>query len=139
MSKEHPAQKAIDLTASLPGPLPASREQIVVSDDWTRNWQAKIAVKIAAMFIWVLIATAFAGVVYYTNDLDRQVEKSLRHDLDGLGYRIQTALQALPSLTLDSSESVLKRVLEAEVSDSDFDGITLVLGQEVTGHSAFTR
>ena len=38
-------------------------EKIIVADDWTRNWQANIAVKVTAMVLWVVILVAFMVVV----------------------------------------------------------------------------
>jgi signal transduction histidine kinase/DNA-binding response OmpR family regulator len=67
-------------------------ENIVVTDDWTRNWQARIAIKITAIFLWVIILGGFGAVVLFTTDLDVHIEREISRDLDALAHRVQAAL-----------------------------------------------
>jgi len=46
-----------------------------VTDDWTRNWQAKVAIKITAVFLWVIILGGFCTAIYFTKDLETYIEK----------------------------------------------------------------
>jgi signal transduction histidine kinase/response regulator of citrate/malate metabolism len=67
-------------------------ENVVVTDDWTRNWQARIAIKITAIFLWVIILGGFGTVVFVTKDLDVYIEKEVSRDLDAVAHRLQSLL-----------------------------------------------
>lgn len=64
----------------------------VVTDDWTRNWQAKVAIKITAVFLWVIILGGFCTATYFTKDLEIYIEEEVLRDLDAITHRIQTQL-----------------------------------------------
>ena len=78
------------MSATIETPI---KENVVITDDWTRNWQAKIAVKITAMFLWVIILSGFGTVVYFTQELDEHIGEEISHDLDALAFQIQDSLQ----------------------------------------------
>ena len=71
-----------------------SNDRVVVTDDWTRNWQAKIAIKITAMFLWVIILCGFGVVIYLTEDFGSHVNEEIAHDIDALAYQVQSVLSA---------------------------------------------
>ncbi|UCE75733.1 MAG: response regulator [Gammaproteobacteria bacterium] len=101
-------------------------EKIVVTDDWTRNWQARIAIKITAIFLWVIILSGFATVVFFTKDLDVHIEQEISHDLDGVAHRVQSALSRQGSeLGPDSGDGV-RLLIEEAISQN---------GVEITGHA----
>jgi diguanylate cyclase (GGDEF)-like protein len=51
------------------------KKEIIVSNDWTKNWQASITVKITAIALWPTIALAFIVTFYLLSDLEEQVRK----------------------------------------------------------------
>lgn len=51
------------------------RQDVIVSNDWTRNWQASISVKITAIALWPTIIVVFITAFYFLNDLEEQVKQ----------------------------------------------------------------
>ncbi len=53
-----------------------------LSDDWTKNWQASIAVKITAVVMWAIIPFGFAIALLLVNNIKVDVEQSINDDAD---------------------------------------------------------
>ena len=70
------------------------RSTALGSDDWTRNWQASIAVKITAMVLWVIIVVVFIVSTVFLNDLQRQLESEYSGSADQVAYQVALALHA---------------------------------------------
>lgn len=51
------------------------QHDIIVSNDWTKNWQASIAVKITAITLWPTIFVVFIAAFFMLDDLDQQVRQ----------------------------------------------------------------
>jgi hypothetical protein len=68
-------------------PLPevnhVEAEQIVVSNDWTKNWQAKIAIKTTAIFLWMVISVSFVGIIWLNHNLAGGIERDIERDISG--------------------------------------------------------
>ncbi|RMG28841.1 MAG: HAMP domain-containing protein [Gammaproteobacteria bacterium] len=86
------------------------------SDDWTRNWQASIAVKITAIVLWVMIVLVFAAAIFYVHGLQARLQASLARQADAIAHRLQRALEQGKPV-----EEVLSRALE----ESRFQGARL--------------
>ena len=65
----------------------------VLSDDWKRNWQQSIAVKISALALWVVLPISLFIAFYYISDLEKQLEKQYLEKVDTLAYRIQSLFE----------------------------------------------
>lgn len=116
---------------------PASH--VLAPDDWTRNWQARIGVKVAALFIWVLMVFAFAGMVYYTQRLEGQLQSNINHDLDALSFRLLATLKQ-PGQPAAVIRKDLLDILQDEMGHSRFSAIRFVFSGEtlmvgITGES----
>lgn len=48
--------------------------EVIVSDDWTRNWQASIAVKITALVMWVIIVAVFMVATWLLRDMESRLQ-----------------------------------------------------------------
>lgn len=70
------------------------REPGVVSDDWTKNWQASIAVKITSMVLWVIIVVVFIASTIFLNDLQSQLETEYSDKADQVAYQVAATLSA---------------------------------------------
>ncbi len=59
-----------------------SEQRFVVDNDWTRNWEASIAVKITAVVIWALVFSSIiiSAVVLYGTDKRLLVEDTQREE-----------------------------------------------------------
>ena len=64
------------------------------SDDWTKNWQASIAVKITSMVLWVIIIVVFIASTVFLNDLQHQLEVEYSDKADQVAYQVAAALHA---------------------------------------------
>ncbi|MCP3850572.1 MAG: response regulator [Gammaproteobacteria bacterium] len=53
-----------------------------LSDDWTKNWQASIAVKITAVVMWAIIPFGFVIALLLVNNIKVDVEQSINDDAD---------------------------------------------------------
>jgi signal transduction histidine kinase/HPt (histidine-containing phosphotransfer) domain-containing protein len=112
--------------------------KVVVTDDWTRNWQARIAIKITAMFLWVIILGGFSTVIFFTSDLETHIEKDLMRDFDALSFNLQNLLNDRQSLREPQLRERIQSLIETSLSDTrreivDHKGI---LGVRFTSDSA---
>ncbi|MBI3186955.1 MAG: response regulator [Gammaproteobacteria bacterium] len=103
-----------------------SEQQIIVADDWTRNWQANIAVKITAMVLWAVILVTFIVLmsVIWAN------EKNLREEFGYQSDNLQAEINHyLENEKAPSFDKLLKRI-EHELSLRPFDAIEITLGNQ---------
>jgi signal transduction histidine kinase len=98
--------------------------QTIISDDWTRNWQASIAVKITALVLWVMIVVVFIASALYLNDQQLRLETEYGNAADQVAYRVLVALQS------DSGDDVLPHDLLADLlSAHALNGIRVTVGE----------
>jgi len=57
-------------------------EQAIISDDWTKNWQASISVKITAVVMWVIIPFGFIIALFLLNNLQNNLIASVDDDAE---------------------------------------------------------
>ena len=57
-------------------------KQTILSDDWTKNWQASIAVKITAVVMWVMIPFGFVIALFLVNNIKHDVHASIDKDAE---------------------------------------------------------
>ena len=81
----------------------------VLSDDWKRNWQQSITVKISALALWIVLPISLFIAFFYINDLEQQLENHYIEKADTLAYRLQTLFDYE---ALEKFESATNRVNE---------------------------
>lgn len=100
-------------------------DQIIVADDWAKNWQASIAVKITALVLWIVIVVIFLAATVYLRDLEQRLDSEYNATADQLAYRIASVMSAAEPLNDVRLTSLL-----AELRDQyDLTGIKLVTQQ----------
>jgi len=62
----------------------------VLSDDWKRNWQQSIAVRISALALWVIMPICLGVTFYFISNLDRNLEEQFSEKADVFAHRLQT-------------------------------------------------
>lgn len=67
-------------------------DQTIISDDWSKNWQASIAVKITALVLWVIIVVVFFAATYFLNDLQQRLEAEYNDKADQIAYQVVKSL-----------------------------------------------
>ena len=97
-----------------------------VSDNWTRNWQASIAVKITAIVIWAIILVAFVLSIFLLKDLDREIQNSYELKADQIAYQIAMLWGDAHSL----SDEQLGHELHSRFEGLGFTGLVLSAGDQ---------
>lgn len=109
-----------------------SEPQIIVADDWTRNWQANIAVKITAMVLWVVIVVTFAVLVGVIWKYENELRKSFPTQAENLQDEINTFLHYEKNINLEKLTRRLERELEhrsLQAIELSMDGNSYLLGK----------
>ncbi len=84
------------------------QHDIIVSNDWTRNWQASIAVKITAITLWPTIFVVFAAAFFLLHDLDEQVGQEQHHSSITIAYHASNLWPMDNTLTFDEKVEHLR-------------------------------
>jgi len=95
-----------------------------ITDDWTKNWQVSIAVKITSVVMWALIVMVFLTAVFSLQDLDQQIHQSYESNADLLAYELTNSLVDQRGLSEDSWATVVQHGIERH----GFVGAQLVTG-----------
>ena len=102
------------------------QEPVIVSDNWTRNWKASIAVKITAIVIWMIILIAFVLSIFLLKDLERDIQASYELKADQIAYQIAMLWGDAHSL----SDEQLGEELRNRFEGLGFTGLVLSAGGE---------
>ena len=108
-----------------------------LNDDWTRNWQARVAIKITAIFLWIIILSGFGAVIYFTQDLEEDIQAGVSRDLDSLAYQVRSRLdiarQEHHDLQGDELAHLVEEILLAKregiFDHSGIMGVRLTVGE----------
>ena len=103
-------------------------KEIVVSNDWTKNWQAKIAVKTTAIFLWMVISVSFIGIVWLNHDLAGGIEQDIQREVGAMAFHVQRMLSAAPFPEDEAGLRSLRERLSTTLDDSYLRGLTLTIG-----------
>jgi signal transduction histidine kinase/HPt (histidine-containing phosphotransfer) domain-containing protein len=106
-----------------------NENQIVVSNDWTKNWQAKIAIKTTAIFLWMVISVSFVGIIWLNHNLADGIERGIQRDVEAAAFHVQRALLATPAPRNDADFRTFVEQLQPELEDSYLQALTLEFGE----------
>ena len=67
-----------------------SNNRNVLSDDWKRNWQQSIAVRICALALWAILSISLFVTFYYISDMESKLETEFVYKADTLAHRLQS-------------------------------------------------
>lgn len=100
-----------------------TEQKIIVADDWTRNWQANIAVKITAMVLWVVIVVTFIVLVSVIWNNEQTLRAEYVSHADSIQEEINHYLndERAPSF-----EKLVNRV-EQELELRPFDAVAVTI------------
>ncbi|BAZ93837.1 signal transduction histidine kinase [Thiohalobacter thiocyanaticus] len=99
--------------------------EVIVSDDWTRNWQASIAVKITALVMWVIIVAVFIVATWLLRDMESRLQADFEAEADRVAYQVATLVKA----GSDSGYAELAGRLAELQQGSSFSAIGLHIGR----------
>lgn len=97
-------------------------ERQVLSDDWKRNWQQSIAVRISALALWVIMPISLAVTFYFISNMDLSLGEQFANNADLLAYRLENYFDNNP---LSKNDSLDKEV-ELLSGNLGFAGIELI-------------
>ncbi len=69
-------------------------DQRIISDDWSKNWQASIAIKITALVLWAIIVVVFFASSIFLSDMKQRLESSYSDKADQIIYQVVKKLQS---------------------------------------------
>lgn len=101
-------------------------DELIVSDDWTRNWQASIAVKITALVMWVIIVAVFIVAAWLLKDMEARLQADFEAEADRIAYRMATLVKAGGG---DEARAELTSRMAELQRDSGFSAIGLSIGE----------
>ena len=107
-----------------------TEQKDIVTDDWTSNWQANIAVKITAIVLWVVILVAFLSMLVFVVNRASGLREDFKEHLDGFESKINEYVGSEKSINM---EKLLSRV--ASEKDAWFEYTTIKLA--VAGETRF--
>lgn len=100
-------------------------KEIVVSNDWTKNWQAKIAVKTTAIFLWMVISVSFLGIVWLNHNLAGEIERDIQRDVEAAAFHVQRMLLEAPLPGDEAGLQSFRDRLRSTLANSHLHGLTL--------------
>ena len=89
--------------------------QTILTDDWTKNWQASIAVKITAVVMWAIIPFGFVIALLLVNNIKVDVDESINDDAEILLNHARVLLWENNSYNSIKVVKKLKKALEKSI------------------------
>ncbi len=99
-------------------------EELQVTDNWTRNWQASIAVKISALVLWVLIMVVFVASVFLFRDVEKNLLAEYEDSADQIAYRVAQVVARENAC----NDAVLEEQLSTLLHPQQFYGLVIQCG-----------
>ena len=107
--------------------VPLSRpEKITVADDWERNWQESIAVRISALVLWIAVPIVIFITIIGLSSVETTLRKEFNDKVDLLAFRVGNALLATPSLEQQQFRDRLLRIAQ----ELDFRAVRVAINDD---------
>ena len=100
--------------------------QVTVADDWTKNWHAKIAVKITAIVLWGIVLSSFAVMVAQLANIEADLVKEYAEKLDHIAAESVTTLQQMKAFSVDE----LTEEMHTSVTESVFLAVEIAVNDQ---------
>ena len=106
----------------------SSSEKIQVADDWKRNWQESIAVRISALVLWITVPMVILGTIINLSGAEHSLRSEYNDKIDLLAFRASNVLLTTPSLEQQRFRDSLQtlahelgfRAVRVSINDDDF-------------------
>lgn len=96
-----------------------------VTDDWTKNWDASVAVKISAVVLWLLVVVCLASIAYQLSSLKTNLLTSKTNEADQIAYRIGKVLSQSAH-----TKTELKNELNKLITEFNFVSFDIQVGNK---------
>ncbi len=100
-------------------------EPHVLSDDWKRNWQQSIAVRISALALWVVLPITLGITFYFIGNLDQDLEKQFLRNADILAFQLQSYFEENSFAQNATLNSTVKRLAD----ELEFSSVKISYGE----------
>jgi signal transduction histidine kinase len=67
-------------------------QNTIITDNWSRNWDASVAVKITSATLWAIVIAAFIYIIVVLKDADKQFEQQIDKEANHIAYSIAIKL-----------------------------------------------
>ena len=119
-----------------------SAGKITVADDWKRNWQESIAVRISALVLWITVPIVVIATIINLGGAEQTLRSEFNDKVDLLAFRAGNTLLTTPSLEQQRFRDSLMAIAQdlgfsavrVSINDDDF-----VLGKLSPELEALTR
>ena len=115
---------------------------ITVTEDWSKNWQAKIAVRITSIVLWSLTVFSMIIAAMLISQVKKDTEANQILQMDQLAYRIAHSINGNVSpgvgLIKDISEDTIKKG-DIEAIDIEIKNKTYNFGKKIHNSETLTR
>ncbi len=120
----------------------SSPDKSTVADDWKRNWQESIAVRISALVLWITVPIIVLAAIINLSSAEQTLRKQFNDKIDLLAFRASNALLTTPSLeqprfrdsVLTIAQELDFRAVRVSINDEDW-----VVGASSPELEALTR
>lgn len=99
-------------------------DNTLISDDWAKNWEGSIAVKVAAVVLWMMIAISFGTIVLLLNNTKNDIENTTEWNGERLAAYVGQLVSQSPTPTISEIENQLATKIET----FGFPAIDLTIG-----------
>ncbi len=89
------------------------QKKITVEDDWRRNWQESIAVRISALVLWITIPVIVVAALIYLSTAELRLRADYSDQADLLAFRVENAILYTTSLDNPRFRESLKSIAAA--------------------------
>lgn len=110
---------------------------ITVTEDWSKNWQAKIAVRITSIVLWSLTLLSMIIAALLISQVKKETEVNQAMQMDQLAYLVTKTLGDNPQTAKQVYASIVAETIakgDIESVEINLNGEILEYG-EITGHS----
>ena len=120
----------------------SNAEKNTVADDWKRNWQESIAVRISALVLWITVPIVILATIIYLGSAEQTLRNQFNDKIDLLAFRTSNALLSTPSMEqprfrdslLTLARDLGFTAMRVSINDDDF-----VVGTMVPELESITR
>ena len=89
-----------------------SAGKITVADDWKRNWQESIAVRVSALVLWILVPLVMLGTLIYLSGAEQSLRREFNDKIELLAFRTGNALLSTPSVEQERFRESLQTIAQ---------------------------
>lgn len=105
-----------------------ANEKVFAADDWKRNWQDSIAVRISALVLWITVPAVVIATLIFLRSAEDTLRVNFTNQADLLAFRVGNALLYAP----DTDDLRFRDALLTIANDAGFHAVRITIdGDEI--------